>query len=290
MNGRIYITMCIGELIGTFLLVFFGIASVAVAVLFNGSTEPLQIGIIWGIGVTLSIYATRHLSCAHLNPAVSFAMVLTRRMDIKLLPGYWISQLCGAILAGAVVLLIFNTPLYHFEAGHNIIRGASESIRTAKIFGEYFQSLTTGTSVFSISFGTAVLVEAIGTFLLVMMIFCLTEGCNVSRPSDYVTPVFIGATVTAIISILSPLTQAGLNPARDFGPRLVAYLGGWKSVAIPGPQTGFLAYIIGPLIGSAAAALCFKYIYSNLAEKHECNLCKGSSSLSLIKKDLNAMK
>lgn len=59
--------------------------------------------------------------------------------------------------------------------------------------------------------------EAIGTFLLVILIFSLTEGCNVGRPSEGVSPVIIGGAVTVIISIIAPLTQAGLNPARDFG-------------------------------------------------------------------------
>ena len=61
-----------GEFFGTFVLVFFGIATVAVSVLFNAPSGVVQISLIWGIGVTLAIYATRHLSCAHLNPAVSW--------------------------------------------------------------------------------------------------------------------------------------------------------------------------------------------------------------------------
>ena len=66
----------IGETLGTFLLVLFGCGSVAVSVLFKEYQGILQIAIVWGIGVTLAIYLTRHLSCAHLNPAVSLAMVI----------------------------------------------------------------------------------------------------------------------------------------------------------------------------------------------------------------------
>ena len=64
----------VGELVGTFLMVFFGCGSVAVSVLFSAHSGLFQIAMIWGLAVTIAIYATRHLSCAHLNPAVSIAM------------------------------------------------------------------------------------------------------------------------------------------------------------------------------------------------------------------------
>lgn len=62
-----------GEFIGTFILVFFGCGSVMVTVLFAAHAGLFQVATIWGIGVALAIYATRHISCAHLNPAVSSA-------------------------------------------------------------------------------------------------------------------------------------------------------------------------------------------------------------------------
>lgn len=77
-----------GEFLGTFLLVLFGCGSVAVSVLFNAYNGLIQIALVWGIGVSLAIYATRHLSCAHLNPAVTLAMVTSKRMLIKKMPTY----------------------------------------------------------------------------------------------------------------------------------------------------------------------------------------------------------
>lgn len=70
----------IGEILGTFMLVLFGCGSVAVSVLFGAYHGLMQIALAWGIGVTLAIYATRHLSCAHLNPAVSLSMAMSGRM------------------------------------------------------------------------------------------------------------------------------------------------------------------------------------------------------------------
>ncbi|MBN1341770.1 MAG: aquaporin [Phycisphaerae bacterium] len=257
--------MCFGEFFGMFLLVLFGTATVAVTVLFNAHAGLLQVAIVWGLGVTLAIYATRHLSCAHLNPAVSLGMVLAGRMRGRLLPWYWTSQVLGALLAGAAVLMLFGGAITQYESAHGIIRGSPESIQTAMMFGEYFPNPGFATSGLGVTLGTAMLAEALGTFLLVTMIFVLTEGCNVGRPGDGLAPVFIGATVTAVISIIAPLTQAGINPARDFGPRLVSYLAGWKTVAIPGPHGGFFwVYIAASLIGGASAAVCFRYLVAPL--------------------------
>ncbi len=254
-----------GELLGTFILVLFGCGSVAVSVLFKSHVGLFQVASVWGIGVTLAIYATRHLSCAHLNPAVSIAMVVAQRMHIKKLPLYILAQITGAFLAGLSLYLLFYSSIANFELTNNIIRGSANSTATAMMFGEYFPS---------ISLFNAFLAEAFGTALLVLVIFSLTEKCNVGRPSNEFAPVLIGAAVTAIISIIAPLTQAGLNPARDFGPRLFAYLAGWKSIAIPGPKGGFFAvYILGPIIGGAISALIFTKLVQPFMDVEKCKKC-----------------
>ncbi len=262
-----------GEVLGTFLLVLFGCGSVAVSVLFNAHQGLMQIAIAWGIGVTLSIYLTRHLSCAHLNPAVTVAMVLSKRMASRKLPAYITAQFLGAFLAGTAIYLLFSPSIAAFESAHNIVRGSVESVQTAKMFGEYYAA-PGSTSV--VSLPLAIGVEAFGTFLLVLMIFALTEGCNVGRPSDALAPLFIGLTVSSIICLLAPLTQAGLNPARDFGPRMVAWIFGWGSAAFPDQSGGFfLVYILGPLIGAGAAAAFFLYAFEpaskQLSAKCNCN-------------------
>lgn len=257
--------VCFGEMLGTFLLVLIGTATVAAAVLFNAHVGLLQVAVVWGVGVTLAIYSTRHLSRAHLNPAVSLAMVLMARLPAKRLPWYWAGQLLGGVLAGVVVLTLFGGTISGYEATHGIVRGAPESVQTAMIFGEYFPNPGFAASGLEVSRGVAMFGEALGTFVLVMVIFLLTEGCNPGRPAEGLAPVFIGACVTAIIAFLAPLTQCGINPARDFGPRLVAWLAGWDSVAIPGPRGGFfLVYILAPLIGGAVSAVAFRFVVAPL--------------------------
>ena len=254
-----------GEFFGTFILVFFGTSAVAVAVLFNALVGLVQVAAVWGLGVTLAIYATRHLSCAHLNPAVSLGMVLAGRMHPRLLLPYWACQLVGAFVAGATVLLLFNTSIASFEGANAIVRGSPESVRTAMMFGEYFPNPAISVPWFTVSTRIAMLVEGIGTFILVTMIFLLTEGCNVGRPSEGASPIFIGGTVSALLAVTAPLTQTDINPARDFGPRLIAFLAGWGQVAIPGPKGGFFwVYIAAPLLGGALAAVCFRFVIAPL--------------------------
>ena len=111
------------------------------------------------------------------------------------------------------------------------------------------------------------MVEAFGTAILVLMIFSLVDRHNAALPTKHLAPFFIGFTVAALISLFAPLTQAGWNPARDFGPRIVAYLAGWDAIAIPGPWSGFWVYIVGPLIGGPIGAAVHEFILGPLMKR-----------------------
>ena len=268
----------IGESLGTFLLVLFGCGSVSVSILFDAYHGIMQIAMAWGLGVTLAIYLTRHLSCAHLNPVVSIAMVLGKRMTARKLPVYLVAQFVGAFLGGLAVYLLFAPTVSAYECSHHIIRGAAESVQTAKMFGEYY---SIPGSIAVVSMPLAIGAEAFGTFILLLMIFALTEGCNVGRPDDAIAPLFIGLTVTSIICLIGPLTQAGLNPARDFGPRMVAWMTGWGTAAFPDSYGGFMfVYILGPLVGGIAASLFFINVIEPAMKKSSpnCNCCKDNSA------------
>jgi glycerol uptake facilitator protein len=77
--------------------------------------------------------------------------------------------------------------------------------------------------------------------------------------SGFVPPI-IGITVGSLIAVLAPLTQAGFNPAQDFGPRIVAYLAGWKSVAFQ----GWWVYVVAPIVGASAGTfLANKVLYAD---------------------------
>jgi glycerol uptake facilitator protein len=241
------------EAIGTYLLVLFGTGSVAAAVLTGAQVGLWQVAVVWGFGVTLAIYVSAGISGAHLNPAVTLAFALLRGFPWRRVPPYAAAQLAGAVAAGATVAACFWPFVERFEAEKRLTRGAPGSELSAMVFGEYFPNPAMfGTDAAAralVSPGAATLIEAFGTAVLVAVIFALTDPGNRAAPAANLAPFFIGFTVAVLISLFAPLTQAGWNPARDFGPRLVAFALGWGEVAIPGPGWGFLAYIVGPLVG-----------------------------------------
>jgi MIP family channel proteins len=261
------------EAFGTFLFVCIGTSIVATAVITDAGVTLWQVALVWGFGVTLAIYAASPYSGAHLNPAVSLAFALFRPGDFprwKLLP-YWASQLAGAVLAGAVVLLSFRGFISRFEASEGIARGEPGSQHSAMMFGEYFPNPdihgVDEAAQALVSAPVAALVEGLGTAILVLVIFALVDRRNPIRPVRWMTPIFIGLTISGLILAFAPLTQGGWNPARDFGPRIIAFLAGWDSIAIPGPSSGFWAYIVGPLVGGSVGALAYQTLFKPVIRK-----------------------
>jgi glycerol uptake facilitator protein len=166
-----------------------------------------------------------------------------------------LAQFVGAILAALVLYAMFADAIIEFERQHGLLRGGPSSELSGMMFGEYFPNPaifgTDETAWRVVSKSRAFLAEAIGTAVLAFMVGALTSEKNMARPPSAFTAVIIGLTVAAIISIIAPLTQAGLNPARDFGPRLVAYFLGWGEIAIPGPRGGWWSvYIAAPCLGA----------------------------------------
>lgn len=250
---------CIAECIGTMFIVIFGVGSVCSAVTLKTAVPLWHIATVWGFGIALAIHSSASVSGAHLNPAVSLAFALFRPNDFsfhKLIP-YWIAQYLGGIIGGAFNLLIFGPAFKRFELDQSIVRGSANSLYSAKAFGEYFPDPGGLLSDSDITPAFAMLVEAWGTGLLVFIILALTDPRHRLIRNKEMLPFYIGFTVAVLITIYAPLTQAGWNPARDFGPRVVAALAGWGRVAIPGPRHGFWVYIIGPKLGAPIGALLY---------------------------------
>ena len=138
-------------------------------------------------------------SGAHLNPAVSLGMLLYGHLEFRKLPHYWLAQFAGAFLAAAIV--------------HGFLNGPGS------------QHVTSSTT-------NACLIECAGTFLLLLVIFVLTKY-NTHRFTVRFAPVFIGLTVSLLITVTSPFTSTGFNPARELGPQVFAYITGWEPVTLP---------------------------------------------------------
>jgi glycerol uptake facilitator protein len=243
----------IGEFLGSFLLVFFGCGSVCAAVTTGAQVGVFQVAIVWGLGIATAIYLTASLSGAHLNPAVTLALAAFGGFaKSKVLP-YIAVQLVAAFVAAATLYLIFGDALRLYEANHGIERGTPGSEASAMVFGEYFpnpggQPLTDERRVL-ISHASAIGAEVIGTAILLLVIFSVTDPRNAGRP-QILTALTIGLTVTLLISLLGPLTMACFNPARDLGPRLFSSLAGWGSIPFTTNGWGWLTvYILAPIFG-----------------------------------------
>ncbi|MCX9014399.1 MAG: aquaporin [Candidatus Methanoperedens sp.] len=213
----------ISEFIGTFALVFIGAGSVATNYISDGALGLFGIATAFGLVVMAMIYATGHISGTHINPAVTIALVATKKMGGKDAVPYIISQLAGAVVAGMMLRIIYPTAVEAVNLG------------------------TTGLGA-GVSFGTGVLVEAILTFLLVFTIF----GAAVdSRAAPGFAGFAIGMVVLFDILVGGPLTGASMNPARTFGPALAS--GYWVN---------HLVYWIGPIIGGVLAGLVYEGVFA----------------------------
>ncbi len=255
----------IGEFFGTFLLVFFGCGSVCTAVTTNALVGVFQVAMVWGLGIATAIYLTGSLSSAHLNPAVTIAAAAWSRFPKNLVLPYIAVQLVGAFVAAAVLYCIYRGPLEVYEAKIGISRGASGSEATAMVFGEYFPN-PGGKALTHLARGTmshraAFAAEVIGTAIMVLVIFGVTDERNATRP-QLLTAATIGLTVTLLISLLAPLTMACFNPARDFGPRLFSSLVGWRSIPFTVNGIGWLTvYIIAPIVGGLLGGAVYRVFF-----------------------------
>jgi glycerol uptake facilitator protein len=249
------IPACLGEVAGTFFLVFFGVGAVNAAVLTGAQMGLWQVAVVWAIGISLGIYCCAAISGAHLNPTITLANAVYERFPWRLVVPYWLSQLTGAVIASLILYLLFGDAIVEFERQKGLLRGGPGSELSAMVFGEYFPNPAVyGSSAEAwrvVSLQTAFAAECVGTAMLAFTVGALTSPRNAAKPSPAFVAVMIGLTVAAIISIIAPLTQAGLNPARDFGPRLVSWFLGWGDIAIPGPRGGwFTVYILAPFVGA----------------------------------------
>lgn len=234
----------VAELVGTALLVFFGAGSAVITLMiarnaarpneFNigigalgGTGDWLGIGMAFALIIAAVIYSLGRISGAHINPAVTIALWATKRFPTSDVGPYIVAQLIGATIGSALFLACVGSNAA-FVGG----MGA-----TAPFPG--------------ISYGQAILAEAIGTFVLMLVIMGVAVD---ERAPPGFAGLVIGLTVGGIIITIGNITGSSLNPARTFGPYVVDSMFGinlWQFFPI---------YIIGPIAGAVAAAFLYDYL------------------------------
>lgn len=235
----------LAEAVGTFFIVHLGCGTVCSALYHSAQVGLWQIAAVWSLAVSLAIYCTASISGAHLNPAISIAMKLVRPDDDSSwgkVGAFCMSQLAGAVLAAGLNLALFWESIKTFETTKGIVRGTLGSVVSASAFGEYWSVS---------SWKQALLAETVGTSILSFVIFSLTNSKNDAIQPGMI-PAVIGATVGCLISVIAPLTQAGFNPARDFGPRIVTMMSGW---GLSVSMKGWWVYVLGPIVGAVLGGL-----------------------------------
>ncbi|MBU1330070.1 MAG: aquaporin [Gammaproteobacteria bacterium] len=242
---------CMAEFLGTALLIFFGTGCVAALKVAGASFGLWEISIIWGIGVSMAIYLTAGVSGAHLNPAVSIALWLFADFDKRKLPFYILAQVAGAFCAALLVYTLYSGLFFEFEQTHQILRGSQASLDLASVFSTYPNPV--------LSTGQAFLVEVVITAILMGVIMSLTDDNN-GLPRGAMAPLLIGLLIAVIGSAMGPLTGFAMNPARDFGPKLMTFVMGWGEISLTGGRDipYFLVPIFAPILGACLGAAAYR--------------------------------
>jgi glycerol uptake facilitator protein len=261
----------LSEFLGTFVLVALGDGSVAMTVaalnqsgrgtkIFDAAGDWLLISWGWGFAVVFGVYVAGGVSGAHLNPAVTLAFALRRGFSWKKVPGYMAAQLVGAFVAGALIYANYSDSIASFEAAHNIVRGTQDSIPTYSIFATFPAQYFSGP-------GGPFVDQVIGTAFLVGLIFALVDERN-SPPGANIAPFMIGMVVTVIGMTFGANAGYAINPARDLGPRLWAWIEGWGEIAVPGNYGNVNSYmwvpIVGPLVGAVVGGVIYDWFIRDI--------------------------
>jgi glycerol uptake facilitator protein len=242
----------IAEAVAMFIIIAFGDSAACMYTLYNPS--PYQqaywgVCIAWGLAVTIAIYVTGGVSGAHANPAVSLAMAMFRGFSWKKVLPYSLAQIVGAFLGAAVVYLMFSPVIDHFNTVNHLTRAAGGAA------GVFFTH--PGLAITPLhALGDQVVLTA----LLMLGIFAVTEERNLLAPMANSGALIIGLLVATIGASDGYLEAWALNPARDFGPRLFAWMMGWGAQALPAPGNYWWVPIAGPLMGGVVGAAAYQYL------------------------------
>jgi len=210
------------EAFGTFALVFVAVGADTMALVSGGRVSEAARAVAPALMVAALIYAIGDVSGAHLNPVVSLAFALKRLVPVTWLVPYWTAQLAGAVLACLLVRALFG-----------------DAVRA-------------GVSTPHVPDGTAVAIEAVLTWLLVVVILGTADRHRIVGANAALA---VGATIALCGLIALPIEGASMNPARSAGPALVS-----------GDLANLWIYILGPVIGASLAVLLTRFLHGRAPE------------------------
>ena len=213
----------LAELIGTFILVFMGCGS-AMLLGCDVAGGHLAVALAFGLSIVATAYVIGDVSGCHINPAVSLAMLINKKLSVVDFCGYVVAQIIGAI-AGAGLLKVL------MGFGIADLTGALGSNGIANAGG----------------IAGALLIEIVLTFIFIFTILGVTS----SKSNGSVAGIVIGLVLAFVHIVGIPLTGTSVNPARSIGPALFA---GGDALA------NVWVFILAPLVGAVLAAVVFNCV------------------------------
>jgi glycerol uptake facilitator protein len=232
------------ELIGTMFILLFGNGVNAMNSLFNlgGYTD---ITFAWGLGVFLGILVSNRISGAHLNPAITIALVFTKRFSVKKAPLYIFAQMLGGFLGAAVVYGFYYAKFMQVDPTLS---------HSAGVFTTF--------PAISNDFSPGFLAEIIATFILVFAILSIVEHFTLDKAS-FLAPFAVAGLIVGIGMSFGAMHGYAMNPARDFSPRLFVYLVGFSNTGLGGGSYIWMVPVFGSVIGAILGAITFDKTLGN---------------------------
>lgn len=237
----------IAEFLGTMVLILFGNGVVAMVVLFGSGTPGevvnggfTNITLAWGLAVTMGIYIAGKTTGAHLNPAVTVSLAVFRGFPWAKVVPYSVAQIAGAFTGAALVFWNYHPQFLKVDPNLE---------KTAGVF-------TTFPAFPALPFA-GLLDQTIGTALLLLLIFAITDERN--TPPGTMGPLMVGLVVVAIGMAFGGLHGYAINPARDFGPRLLSVAAGFKNNGLTDGSGVWWVPVVGPLVGGLIGGAVYDY-------------------------------
>lgn len=229
----------LAEFIGTMVLVTIA-CGVAVVTGCTTPADKLMTALAFGGVIVAMAYSVGNVSGCHINPAVSLAMLVSKKMSFKDFIGYIIAQVLGAIAGAAILGVIFGFTNPDNSFGCNGLVAAN----------------TTDAAIIK-----SLIIEAVLTAVFVFAILGVTSKKEYGRVAGLV----IGGSLTLVHLLGIPLTGTSVNPARSFGPALISMLAGNNAE----PWNCIWVFVVGPFVGALLAALAWRMISGKCCEEEE---------------------